>query len=303
MRARRGLFLGCDIGGTAARFAVIDEAGRLVRRGAAPGASALLATPGDRARLEASFARIGASLPHPVHAAAIGLSGYGPEAFTELAGMIAKETGIAPECLTLLDDVALAYRVLFQPGEGHLVAAGTGVIGTHFSADGSRLRIGGRGLLLDDAGSGGWIALTALRALYRRLDEDGIYGDMAGLATCLFDAIGSDDWAAVKHLIYGGDRGRIASLSLAIAKAAEAGDRFSQELLEEAGRELARLGNVLIARAGSRPLAFIGGVLKLSPVISETIADNLSGSACFPHIDVAEGAARLALEGIQRQSE
>ncbi|MET3600111.1 N-acetylglucosamine kinase [Martelella mangrovi] len=298
----RGHFLGCDIGGTASRFAVVDEAGALVRRGSAPGASALLGTPEDRARLEAAFTRIGASLPGPIHAAAIGLSGYDPGAFDAISAIIGTSTGIATDRLTLLDDIELAFRVLFSPGEGHLVSAGTGAIATHINASGTRLRIGGRGLMIDDAGSGGWIALCALRALYRKLDEDGAYGDMAPLATALFEAVGSDEWAVVKRLVYGGGRGKIGALSLAVAKAADAGDRFSQRLLNDAGYELARLGNIMIARAGNLPVAFTGGVLTLSPAIGRAIAENLSGTALFPALDTAEGAAQLARDGFQRQS-
>ncbi len=298
-----GFFLGCDIGGTGARFVVADAAGNPVRRGTTAGASALLAGPGERARLEASFTRIGASLPHPLKAAVIGLSGYGPEAFDEVAALFAQTTGIAPDRLTLCDDIELAYRVLFAPGKGHLVSAGTGIIGSHFRTDGSRLRVGGRGLMIDDAGSGGWIALAAIRALYRRLDEDGAYGDMTGLAAQVFEMIGSDDWAEVKRLVYGGDRGRIGALSLAVARAADAGDAYAQNLLKEAGREIARLGNLLIARAGNLPVAFVGGVLRLSPGIGETIAANLDGLALFPEADIAEGAADLARRAFQRQSE
>ncbi|AMM83001.1 BadF/BadG/BcrA/BcrD ATPase family protein [Martelella sp. AD-3] len=298
-----GFFLGCDIGGTGARFAVVDAAGNPVRRGTASGASALLAAPGDRARLEASFKRIGASLPHPHNAAMIGLSGYGPEAFDDIAALVMQAMGIAAGGLTLMDDIELAYRVLFAPGEGHLVSAGTGAIGSHFRPDGSRLRVGGRGLMIDDAGSGGSIALAAVRALYRRLDEDGDYGDMAGLAAQVFEMIGSDDWAEVKRLVYGGDRGRIGALSLAVATAADAGDPCAQGLLEEAGRELARLGNILIFRAGDLPVAFVGGVLRLSPVVGETIAAHLDGRALFPEVDIAEGAAQLARRAFQRQSE
>ncbi|TNB49501.1 N-acetylglucosamine kinase [Martelella lutilitoris] len=298
-----GFYLGCDIGGTGARFVLVDAAGSPVRRGTAPGASALLAAPDDRARLEASFRRIGASLPHPLDAAMIGLSGYGPEALDDIAALFTQTTGILPNRLTLCDDIELACRVLFAPGEGHLVSAGTGVIGSHFRADGSRLRIGGRGLMIDDAGSGGWIALAAIRALYRRVDEDGAYGEMAGLAAQVFEMIGSDDWADVKRLVYGGDRGRIGALSLAVARAADSGDPYAQDLLEEAGREIARLGNILIARAGDLPVAFVGGVLRLSPVIGETIADKLNGVALFPKADIAEGAAELARRAFQRQSE
>jgi len=288
-------FLGGDIGGTASRFVLCDQAGTIVQRGAAAGATGHTFNAESRATLEKSIAAIAAQITKPVDAAVFGLTGYGPRARIDIEDMLIAALKLARAKIFISDDIELAYRSLFALGEGHLVSAGTGSIAVHLDSEGRLFRIGGRGILIDDAGSGGWIGLAAVRALYRRLDEEGAPGDMRLLADALYAAVGSDDWSDMRAYIYAGDRGRIGALARSVADAAEAGDACANGLLREAGAELARLGNILIARNGNHPVAFVGGVLKLHPVIAETIRQRLAGEARFPVLDQAEGAARLAL--------
>lgn len=287
-------YLGADVGGTASRFCLIDAEGAVVRRGTATGATGHMFNPDARAAFERSVDAMAAAVPEPLAGLVIGMTGYGPRAEADIAEVITARLQVEPTTIFASDDIELAFRTLFSPGHGHLVSAGTGSIAVHLSKDERLLRLGGRGTLIDDAGSGTWIALAALRALYRRIDEAGSPGDMEILAEKLFEAMGGSDWSDTRSFVYGGDRGRIGTLSKAVADAASAGDPFAGKLLEEAGAELARLGNILITRGGDHPVAFIGGVLKLSPVITQTILADLKGEALFPAVDQAEGAARLA---------
>jgi len=287
-------FLGGDIGGTASRFCLIDQTGAVLSEGKASGATALLFTPDIREALDKAMCEVGNAIAGPVHGAAFGLTGYGPRTRDEIVAIIRSHIDIASENIFISDDIELAYRSLFAPGTGHLVSAGTGSIAIHLDTGGNLLRIGGRGTLIDDAGSGAWIALAALRALYRRLDETGTPGDMSVLAGALYAAAGGGDWSDIRAYIYSGDRGKIGALSKAVGEAAKAGDPFALMLMQQAGEELARLGNILIKRCGNHPVAFIGGVLGLSPIIRETISKTLNGEASFPRLDQAKGAAGLA---------
>ena len=266
----------------------------MVKRGASAGATGHTFNIESRERLAASIAAIAAEISVPVEAAVFGLTGYGPRARGDIEAMLVAALDVRRERIFISDDIELAYRCLFQPGEGHLVSAGTGSIAVHLEKDGGLFRIGGRGILIDDAGSGGWIGLAAVRALYRRIDEQGAPGDMQGLADALYATVGADDWSDMRAYIYGGDRGQIGALARPVADAAKAGDPYALALLVEAGAALARLGNILLARKGAHPVAFIGGVLRLHPVIAETIRRELEGEARFPILDQAEGAARLA---------
>lgn len=290
----RAFFLGVDVGGTASRFCLIDENGKVVRRGTAPGATGHLFNRDARAAFERAIDAIAADVPKPVSGLVIGLTGYGPRAEHDVCTILSARLEVAGEHIFVRDDMEIAFRTFFEPGRGHLVSAGTGSIAVHVTDKGALLRIGGRGTLIDDGGSGAWIALEALRALYRRIDEEGTPGDMEILAGKLFSAMGGSDWSDTRTYVYGNDRGRIGALARAVADAAEAGDGFAERLLQQAGSELARLGNILLARGGAHPVAFIGGVLALSPVIPATILSELNGEALFPALDQAEGAARLA---------
>ena len=139
------------------------------------------------------------------------------------------------------------------------------------------------------------IALSAIRALYRRLDEDGAPGDMTRLAQALYCHAGGRDGSDIKARVYAGDRGRIGNMALAVAEAAETGGDHAAGLLRRAGLELARLGDLLRKRGGDHPAAFTGGALRLSPVIGAMITEGLGDCVRFPALDPAEGAARPAL--------
>lgn len=287
-------YLGCDMGGTASRYAVADAAGTIIARGMVPGAGGLVDDRAARATLEAALERLAAAMPGPLETAVFGLTGYDAQTRNQVAELICRACALPDSQLLIFDDIELAYRCLFAPGEGHIVVAGTGVMGVHIGADGSRLRVAGRGMLIDDGGSSGWIALSAIRALYRRLDEDGAPGDMVRLAQALYRHAGGSGWPDIKALVYAGNRGRIGEMARAVAEAAEAGDDHAAGLLRMAGLELARLGHLLRKRGGDHPVAYTGGVLRLSPVIGATIAESLGDCAVFPTLDPAAGAARLA---------
>ena len=80
---------------------------------------------------------------------------------------------------------------------------------------------------------------------------------------------------------------------------AESADRdpVARGILEEAGRELARLGRAMIQRYGPKPVTLSGRASTLHPLIAETMRACLPGAypfalrPCHGH----HAAARLAL--------
>src|SRR5690606_37644191 len=203
-----------------------------------------------------------------------GLTGYGTPAAAELRQLTADTLHLDPAAILFIDDISLAYLANFAPGDGHLVSAGTGSIGLHWSGS-EQIRVGGRGILIDDAGSGSWIALRALDRIYRCLDHTGSFAEVEPLARHLMATIGGTDWQDVRSFVYAGDRGRIGTLATAVARAAEEEDSAALSILEQAGAELALLAKALAARVGDRPVGFIGGVLRLHPVIVDSIGAHL----------------------------
>jgi glucosamine kinase len=190
----------------------------------------------------------------------------------------------------------IAYLSYFALGEGILVYSGTGSIGYYLSEAKEVIRVGGRGNLIDDGGSGFWIAREALRAVLRAEEEKPGAGWTTTLGTCLAQALGGTDWNIVRSFVYGGDRGKIGSLARAVGEAALANDRTALKILKEAGKELARLANALIKRLGPRPVALVGGSTRLHPVLSEAFRKELVTPVEFiaSDLDAALTAARLA---------
>lgn len=288
--------LGLDIGGTASRFVACGPDGTILARGKSSGATGHIFNPLEKDRLRVALAGIAGTLKEsdlaPSRVAA-GMTGFGATVLDEVKALFLECLGVTPDHTIIVDDMILAYVSVFAPGEGHLISAGTGSIGIHIGREG-HVRVGGRGILIDDAGSGSWIALRALDLMFRRLDHDGGFDALAPLARHMFAVIGGDDWHAVRQFVYGGDRGRIGTLAVAVARAAGEGDETALGILRDAGRELALLGTALVARAGRRPIGFVGGVLKLNPVIEDEIRRALAGHDLrFVETDAALTAANL----------
>lgn len=296
--------LGLDVGGSATRWAVVGADGILIARGEAGGATGHVFRPEEHARFAAVLAEI-ADAADPIDVAVLGVTGYGPPVDAELRGLVTAALGLAADRVRLMDDVELAYAAAFAPGEGHLIVAGTGSIGLSIAADGTRLRVGGRGIIIDDGGGGAWIALHALKAVFRRIDATGRPDGAEILAEKLFEAVGAvpseDPWLAVRPFIYGGDRGRIGTLASAVGAAAHAGDPTARAIMEAAGRELADLARILIARVGVKPVAIVGRVPSLHPSLDASLVAALPGvSVTYPETDAALAAARLAVPSLSR---
>lgn len=289
-------YLGIDIGGTASRWVLVDDEDQIIARGAAGGATGHIFNPAERERLQATLATIAdAARAHAPVAACLGVTGLGDSVHPEARTIIKTLFGIGPAAVRLSDDMELAFRATFDAGAGHLVSAGTGSIGLHLKAGGEIIRVGGRGILIDDGGSGTWIALNALDQIYRRIDETGGAGNAGILAAELFADIGGEQWDQTRTFVYGGDRGRIGTLAQAVARAATRGDAVAIDILARAAVELARLANALIARAGVLPVAFIGGITTLHPSIKPALVAALPyATVTFPQIDAAAHAAQRA---------
>lgn len=290
-------YLGVDIGGTASRFVLADANGAIITRGSADGATGHIFNPVERQKLEAVLTAIKAALPAgtALSAACFGITGLGDKVRDEAAALIGAHLALSANSVRLTDDMELAYRAAFAPGAGHLISAGTGSIGLHVTANGQIIRVGGRGLLIDDGGSGTWIALTALDRLYRLIDETGSTAAAKVLADELFAAIGGTDWDATRAYVYGSDRGRIGALAQAVARAATQGDALALAILTQAGAELARLGHALVRRAGRLPIGYVGGIIDLHPAIRASLLASLPDETLlYPRLDVAAFAALWA---------
>lgn len=271
------LALGLDAGGTETRWALAAADGTPRAEGAVAGfGAAQLATAEGRQAVRQTLealaqAVLAAGRPQRVHG---GITGYGGEP-EPLAGLIAAPLGLPADAVALSSDLEVAYLDLFAPGEGHLVYAGTGSIGAHIDAAGRLHRVGGRGGLLDDGGSGFWIAREALRHVWRREDESPGAWQQSPMARTLLARLGGADWSHTRRFITTAGRGEMGRLALAVAAEADA-DPVARGILQAAGRELGRLGALLVRHHGPRPLALAGRVFALHPLIEAACRERLA---------------------------
>jgi N-acetylglucosamine kinase-like BadF-type ATPase len=280
---------------------VADAAGVILARGEVRAVTGHLFSDVERARLAAAMGAIAGALPCPVGAVVAGITGLAASApqAGEAREIVAGALGLAPGVVRIENDMWIAYHAVFAPGAGHVVYAGTGAIGLHIGADGGEVRAGGRGMLIDDAGSAFWIGRCALDHVWRARDVDP--ASTSPLAAALDAAIGGADWDSHRTHVYGGGRNAVAQLARAVAGA---DDPVAREILGRAGAELARLAVALVARVGDRPVALLGRAARLHPAIEAGFrgaAPALQMSLAEP--DAAGTAARLAANAAAAQAD
>jgi glucosamine kinase len=293
----RTLGLGIDAGGTETRWALSDPAGQIVAEGAVAGLSALMmARPAGREQVHATFSQLAQDVldtGRPLRICA-GLTGFGGDG-NVLVDWLATLLGVGVDAITLCNDIEIAYLDAFEPGEGYLVYAGTGSIAAYIDESGEFHRAGGRGVMLDDAGGGFWIAREAMRRIWRGEDEQPGIWQESPMAHAVFDHVGGSDWSYSRSFMYTRERGEIGKLALAVAMSAGA-DPAARHILLQAGRELARLALALVTRFGERPLVLSGRAAELHPLIFEAMRSDLPPGldlqkrSATPH----HAAARLA---------
>jgi glucosamine kinase len=293
--------LGIDAGGSQTRWALVDASGAIAGEGQARGFSALQVRGNDRSIVVSTLNEIATAVlalrrPERVHAA---LTGFGGET-DALKALVAAPLGLDPGAVTVGSDIETTYLDLFAPGEGYVIYAGTGSVGAFIDEKGELHRIGGRGVTVDDAGGGFWIARAALRRVWRAEEERPGSWRESALATEIFRLIGGTDWADTRRYVYEGTRGDVGVLALAVAQTADR-DPVSREILRMAGNELARMGRVMTERFGPRPIALTGRAAEMHPDIAARMRELLPPTTelelrpCRGHHAAAHLAMRAAV--------
>ncbi len=293
-------FLGLDVGGTQTRWALATSAGELIAEGVADGFSgARLASEDEngivRGRLDAIA--LTTRLAHHNHRLAglhAGVTGIGADA-PRLVSMMVQAFDLADDQVSVTSDAELIFHAVLAPGDGYLVYAGTGSIAAFIDEAGVLHRAGGRGVMLDDAGGGYWIAREALRRIWRREDEHpGVWRD-SPMARALFAMVGGDSSIFSARFLMEKERGEIGMLALVVAEHAHA-DALAAEILRDAGNELARLASAMLRRYGERRVVVAGRASQLHPLIESAMRRAIATDAGieFRQVLAHIAAARLA---------
>lgn len=297
--------LGIDAGGTQTRWALANSAGGIVAEGHVAGLSGLqMATEPGRQTVRETIAALATQAllhgaPMRVCAGFTGLGSHGES----LRAVIAGALGLQDDAVTLASDIEIACRDLYAPGEGYVVYAGTGSVAAFIDVSGTLHRAGGRGVLIDDAGGGFWIAREAMRHIWREEDARPGAWRESPLAQEIFRRIGGSEWADTRQFVYGSGsesaRGEIGKLALAVAAVGDV-DPVAAGILRAAGIELARLAQAMTLRFGSRPITLSGRVGELHPLISEAMRAALPESTPLriKTSDAHVAAARIAAKSI-----
>lgn len=298
------LALGIDAGGSQTRWLLVTANDEVVASGDAPGFSGLqmLDTHG-RAAVEACIAGIAAdvtarSLHVPgahIGAVVAGVTGVGAGS-PPLVELLAKHFAVPSNQVQVVADVEIAFRAAFVPDAGYLVYAGTGSIAAFIDASGVLHRAGGRGVMLDDAGGGYWIAREALRRIWRREDESPGAWHASTMATALFAAVGGDSSIHSARFLMERTRGEVGRLALHVVATADT-DALAREILTNAGAELARLANAMAQRYGTRPVVVTGRAALMHPLLESGLRTCVSPDITvnFQKVDSTRAAARMAM--------
>ncbi len=294
--------LGIDAGGTQTRWALLAVDGERVATGHAAGLSGMqMDTDSGRAAVQTRLAEIANQLLPFTHGSGIlalvaGVTGVGA-GHLNLAKMLSNSLNVPLDLVSVVSDIEIAYHAALSPGEGYLVYAGTGSIAAYIDEVGTLHRAGGRGVQLDDAGGGYWIAREALRRIWRREDESPGAWRESLMARRLFEQVGGDSSVYAARYLTDQDRGAIGLLAMSVAACADA-DPLAAQILTDAGAELARLANAMLQRYGHKPIVVGGRAAQLHTLIEHALRRNLPNKLeiGFQCLEAHVAAARWALK-------
>lgn len=289
-------YLGIDVGGTQCRF----EWWPAGRHAGGDGRAVQPAVHGIDATVAGlvDVLRVAAAQAAPT-AAVCALAGVGDASTSAaIAAGLARRGLWFP--VAVVGDVLAAAAAALTLGPGLLVWAGTGSFAVARSANGELFRVGGRGYLLGDQGSGFDLVRRAAAAVLMAVDD-------LGPTTALTDALAKAFsvsapqrlGAALQQL----DTGGVAAKLPVVLDVAAAGDPVAGEVVQAGVDGLVMLASAAVRQAGldwsSLRVALGGGVLVGAPGIAELLVQRLRALGAAPPSSIdgraaARGAAWLA---------
>lgn len=246
-------YAGIDGGGSTTRVLIASEDGAVAGQGHAgpcnPNSVGLHAAVGAIAEAfaaawnAAGFSHGPGHAAHPgahrIAAAFFGIAGF--TAFPnreELQHQLATLPWLSGARVEVDNDLRIAWAGALGGDPGVVVIAGTGSAAYGRTHDGRSARSGGGGPLLDDGGSGAWLAARALHAALRDSDGRGPKTALTAAAQAFFQA---ESALEVAGRVASGaiDRAALARFAAIVLDQAEAGDAEAQRVVQSGAEELA----------------------------------------------------------------
>lgn len=297
-------FLGIDGGGTKTTCAVGDESRLLATATAGP--SNIVRVGEDHARESLHKAVRQACSAAGIRAAEIartcvGGAGAGRPEVAEIVRSILSETVAGP--IDVVGDMQTALEAAFDTGPGVVVNAGTGSFAYGRNQRGQTLRAGGWGFAIGDEGSAHWIGREAVRTVLQESEhgEDSSAFIETSLVHGLFKAWGVRSFLDLARAGNSVPPPDFAALFPAVVTSK---DEIARNVLREAGRELARLAEVVIGRLFGEdlsvvPVAMTGGVFRHAELVRQVFYNELRKAdprvqVKTEVVDPVEGALRMA---------
>lgn len=293
-------YLGIDAGGSGSRWALIDECGSVVAEGA-DGPSIQVAECGieeSADRVVGVLAAIAARHPEGADApVVVGLAGIaagsGAEDLTR-----ALRARVPDRRIRMAEDTVSGAAAALGDGSGVALFAGTGSFAIARGPDGCLRRVGGRGSIASDLGSGYRLAVDAAARALRALDGMAPPTALGASLVAAFEIKQLEDLGlALKQA----STKSIAAAAPAVLRCAGEGDVGAIEVVRRAAADLADLARGAAVRGGlelsNSPVVLGGGTMRSETYRAATV------DACralgFRHvtgasISAAVGAARLS---------
>ena len=202
-------------------------------------------------------------------------------------------------------DGETALAAVFPECHGIILIAGTGSICYGRREDGTVIRSGGYGHLIDDGGSAYDIARRMLAAVVQA--EDG-RGGATVLKELVYDRLGISGVSELVGYVYAPERrkGDLAALAVLLGRAVAMGDRTAMEIEDACADELCALIRPVLGRLPEEKNVAIGGsVLLKNERIQRKVRDRITAIKDDAWIraatrEASEGAVRLAMRELGR---
>ncbi|WP_011582866.1 MULTISPECIES: N-acetylglucosamine kinase [Chelativorans] len=293
------LIIGIDIGGTKthlrAEYADAPNAGNAGERILPSSQWRTRSWNGDALCLFELVSELAAGRP----ISAIGIGAHGCDDDEECRAFETAFSALTDIPVSVVNDAELMPLALGLAGQIGVVA-GTGSIAVCRPLGKRMMSAGGWGWLVGDEGSAAGLVRDAVRAVARHLDAGGEADEP--LAVALMESLSVPSLPRLGSVVATlGGPAAVGAHAEAVFDAAARGSSLARNVIEEGGRELARLVMHLDARGAQAAYAVAGGsVIVAQPSLWKAFSEALTEASCAritPQLfrgSPVEGACRLA---------